>query len=462
MLCHPLLKLFFFALFSFSLLFAQDPEQQMEQDLIINLQTENCLLPTYFSPFLSEKTELTNSYVKQLEKVLTFDLAHNGSMLFIAQTTENNQLANQSSLFDSLQQWQAQNIFFVIKGLVEQNSLTLTVLDVKSKTVKKIGPLTLTGNLSNDRRQIHRAADLIHQASFGSSGIASTKILYSVLTKNGADSTKWVSEIWEADYDGENRQQLTHERSYSISPVYIPPKPGFVTGGFMYVSYQLSQPKIYIRSFQEKTGHRLTTLKGNQLMPAISLKRDQVAFISDVVGNPDLFILPFDPEKGATAKPHQIFSARKATQGSPTFSPDGKQIAFVSNKSGSPKIYLIDIPKAGASLKNIEARLISKRNRENSAPAWSPDGKKIAYCARHGAERQIWIYDFETDQEEQLTSGPGHKENPSWAPNSLHLIYNSSTNEESELYFIHLKQKKMTKLFTGKGDKRFPNWEVRF
>lgn len=196
-------------------------------------------------------------------------------------------------------------------------------------------------------------------------------------------------------------------------------------------------------------------------MPAISPKRDKLAFISDVTGNPDLFILPFNPDEGTVGKPYQIFSTRQGTQGTPTFSPDGKQIAFVSNKDGSPRIYKMKVPEAGASIKNLQAVLLTKLSRESSAPAWSPDGKKIAYCALTNGVRQIWIYDLEKNRERQLTRGPGNKENPTWAPNSLHIMFNSSDKKACELYFINLNQTEATKITTGPGEKRFPNWEVR-
>jgi len=434
-----------------------------EDDLVVGLETDSPLVPIYLTPLINERSSFAEEYLKQLEQVIAFDLSSNGSSYLVKQTAENNALATRSARdqFDSLLDWQKKNIFFVIKGWVENKAISFVLLDVQTKSLKKIETISLTGNLNEDRLHMHRISDLIHKAFFGTNGIASTKIIYSIRTKQGQDSQKWISEIWEADYDGANARQLTQENSYCISPVYIPPKAGFVTGGYMYVSYKLGQPKIYMASFKENKAHRLTNLKGNQLMPAIARQRDQVAFISDVAGNPDLFIQPFNPEKGADGKPQQIFSARQAAQGSPTFSPDGKRIAFVSNKDGSPKIYIIKIPEAGSSLKNIQAQLISKRNRENSAPAWSPDGNKIAYCAKHGGDRQIWVYDFKTNQEKQISEGAGNKENPSWAPDSLHLVFNSSDEKQSELYLINLNQKEAIKISKGAGEKRFPNWEIR-
>lgn len=431
--------------------------------MVVCLETDSALVPLYLLPLAKEQPAFSESYLEQLEDILIFDLEHNGSTYLSKRTPNHNQLASGSDPNDlgAVQEWKSQNIFFVVKGRIKNQSISLLMLDVEAKSLKSSDEFPLTGNLNEDRRQIHRLADLAHKAFFGENGIASTRILYTLRIAQGQDSQKWVSEIWESDYDGVNARCITQERSYCVTPVYLPPKAGYATGGFLYVSYLIGQPKIYMASLKDGKGHRLSSLKGNQLMPAVSSQRDKIAFISDVTGNPDLFLQPFTPEKGAVGKPQQIFSAKQATQGSPTFSPDGKKIAFVSNKDGSPKIYVIDIPEAGMSLKNIHPVLISKRNRENSAPAWSPDGTKIAYCSRQGSDRQIWIYDFTANQERQVTQGAGNKENPSWAPNSLHLVYNSSDGNKSELYLINLNQSDAIQITSGQGEKRFPAWEPR-
>lgn len=157
----------------------------------------------------------------------------------------------------------------------------------------------------------------------------------------------------------------------------------------------------------------------------------------------------------------QIFTAKGSANASPTFSPDGKRIAFVSDKDGSPKIYVMPIPAVGVKAKDLKSQLISKRCRENSAPSWSPDGKKIAYCAKTDGVRQIWVYDFETGRERQLTKGNAIKENPTWASNSLHLLFNAKEGEQTEIYLINLNQPKAVKITSGAGMKFFPSWEPK-
>lgn len=443
--------------------FALSGKEEDNDSLIVKLATETSLVPLYLVPLDGQSSDLEEAYLRQLEKVLAFDLHHNGSSFVVKQTDAFNQLGKGSlQEYREIDKWAKENIHYVVKVEMQGRSLKALMLDVQKKVCKRSEGLDLTGELAEDRRQMHQLADRIHYALFGTEGIASTRLLYTVKTQTASDSRKWMSEVWECDYDGANARQLTNERSCCVTPVYLPPKSGYKTGGFFYVSYQLGQPKIYLSSLKEGKKTRLSSLKGNQLMPAVSRQRDKVAFICDITGNPDLFLQMFSPETGPVGKPQQIFSAPQATQGSPSFSPDGGRIAFVSNKDGSPKIYVMEIPAPGTNFKEVKATLISKRNRENSAPAWSPDGKKIAYCARGSGDRQIWMYDFETHQEKQVTQGAGHKENPSWAPNSLHLVFNSSDPKHpSQLYFIHLNALEAVSITSGQGSKQFPNWEPR-
>lgn len=452
-------KLLFYTLLATCFLSADEDSQT----LYVQLETESPLLPLYIVKTEEGQSSLSPDYVKQLETILKFDLGHNGMTSLAASNQGIKQLEKQLSFTGQvdLSPWMKEKIYFIVQPRIQQRTLGARLYIVNSNQIKMVDGLQLTGTLSEDRRTLHQLADTIHKALFNENGIASTKILYTV-KKEAAAGKKRISEVYEADYDGGNARQITNTNAICVTPSYIPPREGRISRSFVFVSYEMGQPKIYFGDLETGKTQRATLLKGNQLMPVISNQRDKMAFISDITGNPDLFLQNYNSESGLIEKPRQLYATHKATQSTPTFSPDGKKIAFVSNKDGSPRIYLLTIPPPGTSIKDTKAQLISKTNRENSAPCWSPDGTKLAYCSMTKGARQIWIYDFQTGKERQLTQGPGNKENPSWAPNSLHLVFNSSDANASELYVINLNQPEAVRITSGKGEKHFPAWEPRF
>ena len=429
---------------------------QASQEIRVYLPTQTALEPTYFGKLQAEGGEFDAAYLNQLEAILTFDFGYNGSNKSMPYHEQKEALIRQKN-FDPIT-WKNLGAAYVIRGSIENKILSVSVLSIQSGSFKEFNNIKLTGNLSKDRRLLHRLADSIHKALYGKEGVASTRILYSVKVKHKPTEKTWISEIWTCDWDGGNPRQLTREGSYCVTPVFIPASPKFANDKFLYVSYKMGQPKIFIASLSEGIGKRLIDLKGNQLLPAISPQRDKVAFICDAGGRTDLFLQEFYPDTGRVGKPVQLFSYPRSTQASPTFNPDASRVAFVSDKDASPRIYVI--PTTFSS-KRAQPFLISKQNNENSCPSWSPDGKKLAYSAKTKGTRQIWIYDFESREERQLTEGPGHKENPSWAPDSQHLVFNSTGGDTSELFIVNLNQPEVVKISQGPGIKHYPTWGTR-
>ena len=432
-----------------------------QQELEVRLETKVPLKPIYLSRIHASSDQTDCRYPEELRSVLAFDLANNGYSSIITPREDAEQKiswADPRSHIDSAF-WKKERISFVIAVEVRPNSLIATVNNIEKSASKRYPEIALTGQGHIDRPAIHKLADAIQKDLFGTQGIASLRIIFSQrLNNNESAGHRWVSEIWTSDWDGANAKRHSFGNGYCMSPCFLPQS--IAAQGYFFAATDRGQSKIYRGSLLDNKTDEWIHLRGNQLLPALSKDGSKIAFISDAAGRPDLFIQYLDAHGKESGKPCQLFSAPSATQASPTFSPDGRKIAFVSDKSGSPRIYMMEIHDPRES-KHRELQLLTRKNRENTSPAWSPDGKKLAYSARTDGVRQIWIYDFTTQEEWQLTSSGENKENAAWAPDSLHLIYNTETHDVSELYIINLHQQEPVRINLGFGQKRFASWQQK-
>lgn len=429
--------------------------------LDVRLPTQTLVKPIYISRIYTDPSEWDWRYFEELRAVLECDINQGGyaSVASIRQELEETLQEAQIKMPFPIEAWKKEPFPYVVFIQVDQKQLFLSVIDIQKQGCKKYPSVSLCGKLDIDRRAMHRLSDALHKDLFHVEGIASLRLLYTERTKNPSSSgLGWISEVWICDADGANARQLTFENGYCLSPGFLPKSEG--EPEFFYVFNDEGQSKIYRASLSRPQGEILISLRGNQMLPAISNQGNQMAFITDVAGRPDLFLQKLDSRKKMVGKARQIYSSPRATQASPTFSPDGSKIAFVSDKDGPPRIYLLDLVN-GNQTQRSKPKLLTAKNRENTSPAWSPDGKKLAYSAKVDGVRQIWIYDFETQTEAQLTYGPETKENPAWAPDSLHLVYNTEDESKSELYLIQLKNPVPVLISKGLGQKRFPAWEIR-
>jgi TolB protein len=434
------------------------PLALFSEALEVSLPTQNAKPLLYVTRLHVPSSEFDWRYYDELRQVLEFDLNFNGvsSVMGVKDSLEESlHFPDVRTQFD-VTSWKKENIPYVLAIQVFQNRFQLVVFNIFKESSKKYPEFTLSGKIEKDRLEIHRLADSVQKDLFGIEGIAALKIVYS---KRSKVEDAFCSEIWVCDSDGFNDSRVISEKGYCLSPGFFPPF-GSQGEDFFYVSFQDGQSKIYRSSLHQPSGEPMISLRGSQALPAITRKGDQMAFITDVAGRPDLFIQNLDGRGKVVGKARQLFSTPRATQASPTYSPDGKQIAFVSDKDGVPRVYVIDVLSAKDTKRPVP-RLITKINRENTSPAWSPDGLKLAYSAKVDGVRQIWIYDFATQGESFVTTGPENKENPSWAPDSLHLIYNTETEDRSELYRVHVHQKEPILISKGSDQKRFASWSYR-
>src|ERR1051326_6467 len=128
--------------------------------------------------------------------------------------------------------------------------------------------------------------------------------------------------------------------------------------------------------------------------------------------------------------------------GESTWSPDGKQVAFISNISGRRNLWLV--PSDGG----WPTQLTVSDQRQTS-PAWSPTGRWIAYGSDKDGNEQwdIFLVSPSNGQVINLTNTPEiSEEGFAWSPDGEKLVYSVKPKESPnyEIDVIEVLTKKVT------------------
>jgi serine/threonine protein kinase len=106
----------------------------------------------------------------------------------------------------------------------------------------------------------------------------------------------------------------------------------------------------------------------------------------------------------------------------PAFSPDGKSIAFTRMATGNWQIFVMN--SDGSNVRQLAGEPGSNR-----APAWSPDGKRIAFVSTRDGNSEIYAMDADGSNPVNLTNDPGFDADPAWSPDGKQIAFASRRGE---------------------------------
>ena len=123
-----------------------------------------------------------------------------------------------------------------------------------------------------------------------------------------------------------------------------------------------------------------------------------------------------------------IFSSNEPVL-SPAWSPDGRRLAYVSFENRKPAIYVQEVYSG-------KREKIADFPGINGAPAWSPDGRELAITLSKDGNPDIHIMDVASRSLRAITRHPAIDTEPAWAPDGRSLVFTSDRGGAPQIYRV--------------------------
>ena len=192
---------------------------------------------------------------------------------------------------------------------------------------------------------------------------------------------------------------------------------------------------LYVFDVGKKTGFQLTSGPFDDSTPAWSPDGERLAFVSnrtlpdpDRSENGDIFVIA----AAAGSVPRAVVAGPE-DDGSPAWSPDGKAIAYI--QGGNPKDFwygashLALVPADGGAPKPLTAAL----DRNVFAPRFAPDGKAVYFLLEDGGNQPLCRAGLEGGAPERVVSGERDVQAFDVAPGGAVVVQESSAHQPAEI-----------------------------
>ena len=141
----------------------------------------------------------------------------------------------------------------------------------------------------------------------------------------------------------------------------------------------------------------------------------------------------------------------------PAWSPDGKRIAYEYNPSAKG----IPARRSDIWVMNANGRFrrpLTTTLGFDGDPAWSPDGRKIVFESTRTGNSEIWVMNADGTSPRQLTRNPAFDGDPAWSPGVNRIAFTSERDGNKEIYLMNPDGSGLLNVTNNPGRDFDPTW----
>jgi Tol biopolymer transport system component len=216
-------------------------------------------------------------------------------------------------------------------------------------------------------------------------------------------------------------RRLARDHGITSSPV-------FTTDGrdIIYLGGDIFSRGIYRVRASGGSSARMEGISGDYASSlSIALKGHRLAY-SRSLQDFNIWRMPLPSGGGSAGAPEKFLSSTRY-EVSPAYSPDGRRIAFSSNRGGVRQIWVADADGNPVALTNFAEGVAG-------SPKWSPDSQAIAFDARLEGLADIYSIKADGGTPKRLTDHPAEDTVPCFSADGRWIYFASTRSGERQLY----------------------------